>query len=1844
MNTDTSNTMWEELPLTKAMEPVRPELSKRVSYVHNKVDMGKQCDRQIYLSFSIGSDKDGKLLGLIDTGADVNLISVQYLETQIRDWHRYDDCQEKVKIHSVTGDTVKPLAYKLLPVKMHRCPEIHMPFVIMPDKLAVKCIIGRPSLAHLQASLLYFTKKNTASQDFCDQHYYVLSIKNPFKKLVPLTHLAMPGLHQAMAYSVKLEPRTSTPVTFTLKINPYLTPESVCITCPYSDELPEGVVCFETKSTPIFMGDGTVRVLGVIVNDTDQVIRLKECTATVEEAGPHQTVAITRKSVDYPEEEETLPDYNNLSNCDLEEEIEPTTSKDLFFVSNVNRGPNKKYRKLLKKEEPVELGLGSMCFPNYHCHSTPKETTFQCCRIRVSNELEPEEEPYQTAEELLDEEIMPSISIPTKLPSAEDVVMSSINKEPEEIQPYLKKIFIEKYPSVVGTHNLDTGPVRYLGRIILRTKPGMKLPKSTKVYAVHPSEQVHLNDILSFMEKYGFISEVFQDDPNHPSAPHGAAAYLIKRKLIKGENVPNEGAPSFARLIIDYRTGGLNSILQETPALVKGIESCIEELRGSFLYSLIDLKQSYYGLCLSPTSFALTQFLVFPGRSFVWHRLPMGISTGPASLLEKCNLMLNFVPKTDDSGSILYEDGEDPKDEASRAQLIPNKVKNCINFYDDLLVHSERSQQQESKKLEQSLDEHFGLVEKLIGRMALFRFKITYPKCSWGKRYVDFLGWRIQDDKIIADESRIRKVQKFDYPKSRKQLQSFVGLVNTLKRVSPLSVGENLAVLASASSSKIKFEFTKEHKVAFDKIKQALTSQPLYCHLIDPQADKIIFTDSSSLAFGSVLLSRIEEKKIPTFQSHIKQTDPDPLNQVIRKHKVKAYIGEKYTRAEDSFFKSILFLIRYHNLHYDFKDTLELRHAVINYVKKETVGQQVKAQFCNDNYQMMHKFLHDRLGNTSSQVSAQDAVIYMVASFLKRGINVLKADMTSSKTPLIETIPDIKQATVPLTVGMYPVGNHTTAGHFVPLLEFKDWEFNPELLNSKYVVNYYDSKIIPVAQRSKSILELESTALLHSLKKYRSFITNCRVHIVTDSRSLFYLFSQAIVQSHTKISRFNLKLQADYPQVRVLWCSTYQNLADIFTRFGLTDEYETKIKFNEIKMEKMPTIPEGISYSWQTWDKIVQAHPKALEVLLDYAKTYNTKDKKKLERIHGLYTSSADTNSQMDGYVDRTQSADLKSNLLINPAVQGGNDSHISQGGTDSCHKSARLSTVNSLPLRTVGFTQRGIEQLKLLFKPSAVLRDRLSNDNIKMEQQHSLNELYHEILNGHDTYLKRGKYYYTLIDNVIYCCEKKDMDMKIVIPPTLEILVLAYIHVRHGHSSIESTLKTLCSTYVFSEGKMRPKTTNFVTSCTTCAINSRSTAKIPLSHLSLDTNVPPFYYTALDLIEKVTPFGSYSEKLAFKHILIMRCLTTGYLLLFPLKDKTTKEVLYHIMFGLFQQFGICKALYTDNASILRSRQFLGQLEALGVEVKETVPYDSKSRGYIERTVRSLKTVIRKLLHTNPERENNMVELLPLLGGLHMNSNVNMRTGSCPVQLVFGHPINANKLFGTQDENRPFAQPQFVRGHPSLASLPHIISREREKVPENIERANQRADKSVRRPVDKKLPVGTLIYALSQHVGPVGVSPTWLPYYVPSLYCVTRELSTAVVAARISDNTTIFLSKNAVKRARFYNRMEELPPEIKKALFLEYDELSQEQLDALARTDRFGHIPVRNTRQTSQVLADLHKQDRLDEEQMYQDDYSSDEGSSDEETPVQLDESSDEEEEQQRYKLRPTVRFNLPNN
>ena len=89
-------------------------------------------------------------------------------------------------------------------------------------------------------------------------------------------------------------------------------------------------------------------------------------------------------------------------------------------------------------------------------------------------------------------------------------------------------------------------------------------------------------------------------------------------------------------------------------------------------------------------------------------------------------------------------------------------------------------------------------------------------------------------------------------PQSIQQLQSFNGMVNYLKRFSPV-LSELTEPLRKLQKSDTVWAWESEQQTAFESTKTALTTLPVLAYF-DKNKDHIIQTDASKTGLGAVLL------------------------------------------------------------------------------------------------------------------------------------------------------------------------------------------------------------------------------------------------------------------------------------------------------------------------------------------------------------------------------------------------------------------------------------------------------------------------------------------------------------------------------------------------------------------------------------------------------------------------------------------------------------------------------------------------------------------------------------------------------------------------------------------------------------------------------------------------------------------------------------------------------------------------------------------------------------------------------------------------------------------------------
>jgi hypothetical protein len=122
----------------------------------------------------------------------------------------------------------------------------------------------------------------------------------------------------------------------------------------------------------------------------------------------------------------------------------------------------------------------------------------------------------------------------------------------------------------------------------------------------------------------------------------------------------------------------------------------------------------------------------------------------------------------------------------------------------------------------QSDEEHLRHLQRVFEKCRKFGISLNPKKILFGLKEGKLLGHIISKDEIKIDPSRIEAIQKLEHPRNIKELQSFIGKINFLRRFIPNLV-ELLRNITNMLKKDTKIKWDTESKQSFEQFKHALT-------------------------------------------------------------------------------------------------------------------------------------------------------------------------------------------------------------------------------------------------------------------------------------------------------------------------------------------------------------------------------------------------------------------------------------------------------------------------------------------------------------------------------------------------------------------------------------------------------------------------------------------------------------------------------------------------------------------------------------------------------------------------------------------------------------------------------------------------------------------------------------------------------------------------------------------------------------------------------------------------------------------------------------------------------------
>ncbi|KAG8482790.1 hypothetical protein CXB51_024036 [Gossypium anomalum] len=123
-------------------------------------------------------------------------------------------------------------------------------------------------------------------------------------------------------------------------------------------------------------------------------------------------------------------------------------------------------------------------------------------------------------------------------------------------------------------------------------------------------------------------------------------------------------------------------------------------------------------------------------------------------------------------------------------------------------------------------EEHVVNLKKLFERLRKFQLKLNPAKCTFGATSGKLLGFIVSEKGIEVDPDKIKAIQELPPPRTQKEVRGFLGRLNYIARF--------IAQLTNQCDPIFRLlrkhnpgEWNEECQVAFDKIKQYLSSPPV---------------------------------------------------------------------------------------------------------------------------------------------------------------------------------------------------------------------------------------------------------------------------------------------------------------------------------------------------------------------------------------------------------------------------------------------------------------------------------------------------------------------------------------------------------------------------------------------------------------------------------------------------------------------------------------------------------------------------------------------------------------------------------------------------------------------------------------------------------------------------------------------------------------------------------------------------------------------------------------------------------------------------------------------------------
>jgi hypothetical protein len=323
-------------------------------------------------------------------------------------------------------------------------------------------------------------------------------------------------------------------------------------------------------------------------------------------------------------------------------------------------------------------------------------------------------------------------------------------------------------------------------------------PISKRAYRVSGPELVELKKQIDALLEKGYI---------RPSTSPWAVPVLFVEK--------KDGTK---RMCIDYRA--LNEVTVKNKYTLLRIEDLFDQLRGTSMFSKIDLRSGYHQLRIRSLDILKTTFITKYGL-YEFMVMSFGLTNAPAYFMYLMNnVFMDYLDKF------------------------------IVVFIDDILVYSQNEQ------------EHVEHLRKVLQRLRDCQLYAKLSKCKFWISEVLFLGHIINRDGLAVDPKKVEVILDWKAPKDVRGIKSFIGMAGYYRRFIE-GFSKISRLMTALLAKKVEFKWTPASQESFEMLKQKLTTSPV---LVLPDVHKpfSVYCDASYTGLGCVLM---QEGKVVAYSS-----------------------------------------------------------------------------------------------------------------------------------------------------------------------------------------------------------------------------------------------------------------------------------------------------------------------------------------------------------------------------------------------------------------------------------------------------------------------------------------------------------------------------------------------------------------------------------------------------------------------------------------------------------------------------------------------------------------------------------------------------------------------------------------------------------------------------------------------------------------------------------------------------------------------------------------------------------------------------------------------------------------